>query len=489
MAGALISAVLWVGLRRMPARRANLRYAAAVGGLAAVVLSSFATWSVLRLSRPATPTSVGEQSPIRAVIADAATDDAQGLSLASSSPTETSSRVWTVWLAGLWLVGAGVVLARRSASVLKAQRWAAESAGLSGFDLSVLQELTRELSARLGLKCAVRLLVSQKVNVPCVVGTLSPCVLLPVAMLTGVPVEQWRIILAHELAHIRRYDELVNLVQMLTESLLFFNPAVWWLSRQVRIEREACCDALAAAVSGPPLSVARTLVDVAASLQHAALVPALAIAQPGRSGELTDRVQRLVDPDRASRPSVSGFGLGAVLLAILMAGALLQQGTDLAVRAAAQLMSPQERVERIARLQAEANGVFLSPATTPGPVASPKEAPVQKSPDEKEWERGEAQGHARRADGGWHSRSKRVAAQHAVGHRQLELQHRNQRPGQGAARVSQDLHLPAVPAPDGGSRQGLRGRCFADHESLCRRPGENRRARLEARCQSNSEDH
>ncbi|MBC7816289.1 MAG: hypothetical protein IAG10_05295, partial [Planctomycetaceae bacterium] len=153
------------------------------------------------------------------------------------------------------------------------------------------------------------------------------------------------------------------------ESLLFFNPAVWWLSRQIRLEREACCDSLAATVCGAPLFVARALVEVAASLQGSsersvASASLMAFAEPAREGELTDRVQRLVDPDRAARPRVSWLGLGTVMLALLLAGAVLQQGTDLAVRVAAELMSPKERVDRVARLHAETIGVFLPAATS-----------------------------------------------------------------------------------------------------------------------------
>jgi hypothetical protein len=161
------------------------------------------------------------------------------------------------------------------------------------------------------------------------------------------------------------------------------------LSRQIRLEREACCDALAAATCGRPLSVARTLVEVASSLQAPAQsrnrgegaaekdpvpAPLLAVADPTRAGELTDRVERLVDPDRAAQPRVSWLGLGATLLSVLLVGVVLQRGTDLAVRAAAELMSPRERVERLARLYAEVNAQFLPPATrstAPGDAPAP----------------------------------------------------------------------------------------------------------------------
>jgi beta-lactamase regulating signal transducer with metallopeptidase domain len=378
---AVVAVIVWLALRQLPARRANLRYAAAALGLAGVLLGALVTWSVLRLEPVALP-AVSPPPPMMAPVAIDRPAPRSDTPLSAPSVVATSSRAWTTWLAGMWLVGTLLILGRRSASLVRAQRWAATSAGLAGFDLGALKELTRELSMRLGLRRAVRLIVSEQVRVPAVVGTLAPCILLPVSMLSGMPVAQWRIILAHELAHVRRYDEVVNLVQILIESLLFFNPAVWWLSRQVRIEREACCDALAVAVSGPPLSVARTLVEVAASLHEMAALPApaLAIAQSERAGELTDRVQRLVDPERAARPSVSRFGLAGVLIALLFAGAVLQQGTDLAVRAAAELLSPRERVERLARLQAEENGVFLAPATSAGKkkAAAPQEAGQEK---------------------------------------------------------------------------------------------------------------
>ena len=102
--------------------------------------------------------------------------------------------------------------------------------------------LAEELRGRLGLSRRVRFLVSDEIGVPSVMGILWPAVLLPASLLTGVPTDRFRAFIAHELAHIRRWDYLVNLAQMLVEALLFFNPFVWWSSRQMRLEREACCD-------------------------------------------------------------------------------------------------------------------------------------------------------------------------------------------------------------------------------------------------------
>ena len=86
--------------------------------------------------------------------------------------------------------------------------------------------------------------------------------LLPASALAGLSPQQLEAILAHELAHIRRHDYLVNLLQTLVETLLFYHPAVWWLSRRIRIERENCCDDLAVSLCGDPVAYAKALADL-----------------------------------------------------------------------------------------------------------------------------------------------------------------------------------------------------------------------------------
>ena len=116
------------------------------------------------------------------------------------------------------------------------------------------QERLKHLSKPLRLRKQVRLLESTLVQVPTTVGWLRPVVLLPASALTGLTPQQLELILAHELAHIRRHDYLVNLFQVAVETLLFYHPAVWWVSRQIRIEREHACDDLAVAVCGDPVA-------------------------------------------------------------------------------------------------------------------------------------------------------------------------------------------------------------------------------------------
>lgn len=106
------------------------------------------------------------------------------------------------------------------------------------------QRLVRLTAARVGATRPVRLLVSSLVEVPVAIGWLRPAILVPFTSLTALPIEQLSAVLAHELAHIRRNDYLAAILQNLAEALLFYHPAVWWASRQIRIEREFCCDDL-----------------------------------------------------------------------------------------------------------------------------------------------------------------------------------------------------------------------------------------------------
>ena len=211
-----------------------------------------------------------------------------------------------VWLAGavvFWvrLAGGWVVAARmRSMLVRRAPpEW---------------QETLRKLGARIGLSRPVRLLVSALVQVPTVVGWLRPVVLVPVGALGGLPAEHLEALLLHELAHIRRHDYLVNILQSVAEALLFYHPAVWWVSGHIRAERELCCDDVAVSVSGDALTYARALAQLE-SYRPAHLSAAVA----ANGGSLADRIARLLGQ---SRPAVrTGLGPGVLAVAVLLVAA------------------------------------------------------------------------------------------------------------------------------------------------------------------------
>src|SRR4029453_5895889 len=111
-----------------------------------------------------------------------------------------------------------------------------------------LTELMHDLAAPLGVKSVIAIVQSSAVSVPVIVGWLKPTIVVPIAALSSLTPSQIEALIAHEVAHIRRHDYLVNLLQSTVEALLFYHPAVWWLSRRMRAERELCCDDLAVSV-------------------------------------------------------------------------------------------------------------------------------------------------------------------------------------------------------------------------------------------------
>jgi len=179
------------------------------------------------------------------------------------------------------------------------------------------------LAARLRISRPVRVLESAVVQVPAVIGWLRPVILLPASALTGLTPQQLEALLAHELAHVRRYDYLVNLIQSVIETLLFYHPAVWWVSQQVRDEREHCCDDLAVAVCGDAHFYATALLGME---RLRVTPPAFALAAAGRSGSLMGRIRRLVAPVQTEIFPRWMAGVIAVTLA-LGGGAHLASGT------------------------------------------------------------------------------------------------------------------------------------------------------------------
>jgi beta-lactamase regulating signal transducer with metallopeptidase domain len=164
------------------------------------------------------------------------------------------------------------------------------------------QESMARLAKRLAVSRKVRLWESAVAHTPAVIGWIRPVVLLPASAISGLAPSQVEALLAHELAHIRRHDYLVNLLQTAIETLLFYHPAVWWVGRQMRTERENCCDDLAVAVCGDALVYARALTELE---KIRIATPRLAMA--ANSGSLLQRVRRLLDPRSDSASSRSAI--------------------------------------------------------------------------------------------------------------------------------------------------------------------------------------
>ncbi|HUU20799.1 MAG TPA: M56 family metallopeptidase [Sedimentisphaerales bacterium] len=168
------------------------------------------------------------------------------------------------------------------------------------------------LAQRLRVKQTVQLVESALVQIPTVVGWLRPVILLPASALTGLTSEQLEAILAHELAHIKRFDYLVNILQTVVEILGFYHPAVWWVSHKIRSERENCCDDLAVSISGDRICYARALTSME---EIRAGHGQLAVAASG--GNLFRRIYRLLGKDSAQKTSFSWIPAVTAILLIL----------------------------------------------------------------------------------------------------------------------------------------------------------------------------
>jgi hypothetical protein len=194
-------------------------------------------------------------------------------------------------------------------------------AGAAAGDRSRWQRASERLAQRLRVTIPFEVVESPLVGAPMVIGWLRPLVLLPVTVLSSLPPGQIEALIAHELAHIRRRDYAINLLQTVAEALLFFHPAVWWISHRIRLEREHCCDDAAVAVCGGPEVYAEALAALAVSIPEG---PALSLG--AARSPLLGRIRRLIDlPENDEAPAlgaVAAIGLAvgcAVVLLLLQA--------------------------------------------------------------------------------------------------------------------------------------------------------------------------
>ena len=339
--GALLALGLALLLRILRPERAELRYAFACGVLLLMVAAPLATFGGLYGgSSPVTNPAmleplIREGEPVNEARNEEALTPAPvpaqqvapaTLVAEAPRPLETFYSLYASlnvgrfapYLTLLWGLGVLLLTLRLLGGV-----WVSARLGRRGqLAPARYQRRLLELSHHLGLRESVRLLESSAVAVPVVAGWLKPVILLPSSALSGLTPLQLEMILAHELAHVRRRDPLVNALQHLVETALFYHPAVWWVSRVMRQERESCCDDIATRLCGDPLAYAETL----ARLERLRSPSPLVLA--GSGGRLKNRIERLVGVQgKPSGSPLVTFGLAVGLVGLLgVAGVLAQSG-------------------------------------------------------------------------------------------------------------------------------------------------------------------
>ncbi|MEQ8854473.1 M56 family metallopeptidase [Gimesia sp.] len=153
--------------------------------------------------------------------------------------TQSNWNRYLPWIAGGYLLGVGIMLFRLLRSMLQVNRLSSRAIQLTN---GPLVEIVSTLATRWSLKLAPRIAETKELIVPTVVGLFRPLILLPTSMLSGLTPAELELILTHELAHIRRWDMWINLLQRLAETILFFNPGLWYVNRKINVLREFCCD-------------------------------------------------------------------------------------------------------------------------------------------------------------------------------------------------------------------------------------------------------
>ncbi len=291
--GAVIAAALALALRSLRRSSPQARYVAACVALGLMVALPVATARRPGMASTAgsraglDPGPVAEEPTSRAVEPDESGP-------ARQVPPRFGERLRPILpvVVAAWLTGVGVLWLRLLGGWALARRWAWRDA--RPVPEAWIGRLDR-LGDRLGLRRAVTLLESARVEVPAVIGWLRPAILLPASALSGLTPAELEAILAHELAHIRRHDYAINLIQCVAETLLFYHPCARWASRAIRREREHCCDDLAVALCGDRPAYARAL-----AAMEGLRGPAFSLLPAANGGTLLARIRRVLKPEEES---------------------------------------------------------------------------------------------------------------------------------------------------------------------------------------------
>jgi beta-lactamase regulating signal transducer with metallopeptidase domain len=286
--GAVLAVILYLAMAFC--RTALARYTAALVTFVLMVCSPVATFLFLEGHGD----SNFQAASVSGVIQTAKALLAAPVSAPNSIVRPFDSAVWLSWFVLFWFTGVLVFSVRALGGWFLLERLRRnKTEQLPG----TLRQRCLGLQSRLGVSRTVRYFESRFLGTPAVIGWFRPIVLLPITALTGLSPQQLEAVIVHELAHIKRLDCFVNLFQIAAETLLFYHPAVWWVNRCIRAERENCCDDVAVSICGDACEYARALT----LMETWRATPALVLA--ANSGSLKLRISRWFSDNHTQRPS------------------------------------------------------------------------------------------------------------------------------------------------------------------------------------------
>lgn len=353
-------------------RRTSLRYVVAVAALALMLLAPVVTFFSYHQNPAA---EVAAKSPLVA----AAWPTARGYAHANVSKASPSLDA-IPWLVETWLLGVALLSLRSAGGFFLLER---ERRRQSSVVSAPILELCHTLQDRLGITRAIEFCECAWLQAPAVIGWFRPVVFLPAAALTGLSEDQLQAVIAHELAHIQRFDSFVNVFQVCVETLLFYHPAVWWLNKRIRAEREHGCDEIAVAVCGNAVEYARALT----LMEEWRSAPVFAMA--ANRGPLSERVIRVLGLKTlgAGMRSIGLTGSVLCLTAALFAGnALLGIAHPRTVRASFGVQAALQTATGVSPGSNAKPASAAKPSAAPGassaPSASSSPSAASSSPSE-----------------------------------------------------------------------------------------------------------
>ncbi len=348
-------------------RSASARYALAVSALVLMMVSPVVTFTWLRAqANPAVQTGAGGAS----TWAETSTQHATALSRSRAPVAESGAGQATgmLWLVEAWFLGVLLLSLRTAGGLILIERMRRREIKPVGAELYAK---CAALQRRMGLDRVIRYCECHRLDAPAALGWFRPVVLLPVRALTGLTETQIEAVIAHELAHIRRLDCFVNLFQIATETLLFYHPAVWWVSQRIRAEREHCCDDEAIVICGDAVNYARALT----LMEEWRAAPALMMA--ANRGPLAERVMRLLGWNGAAgRIRVAGLsGSFVCLVGALLAGNAFLGIAHAALGAGASPRQEQESSVIVVKPETTTPKARTTQAAKPTPASTPQPTP------------------------------------------------------------------------------------------------------------------
>jgi Zn-dependent protease with chaperone function len=287
--GIVLAGLIWLLLRFVGQQNSSTRFAVWFSALFAIVVLPFVSGNVLR---------VGHSSTLPLVVRGEI----------------TLSTSWASYLFAAWGVTAGLLLLRLIAGLWRVSQirrncWLADLAGAEPEVAAILQKFR---SCRRVTVC-----VSDEMAMPAAIGFFRPAVVFPARLLPQLSAEEVRVILLHELAHLRRWDDWSNLAMGVVKAVFFFHPAVWWIENRLTLEREMACDDMVLAATANPRKYASCLISFAEKLQNPRGL-ALAQALLSRMCHMSLRVAQILDARRPSQTRLwkPVLGLSAGVLAV-----------------------------------------------------------------------------------------------------------------------------------------------------------------------------